>query len=236
LGTMTFGGRGHMAKVGALDVNAASELIGMALDAGVNCFDTANMYSRGLSEEILGQALGSRRHAVHIATKVRFTMGDGPNDRGLSRAHIRQQVEASLRRLGTDYIDLYQMHEWDGLTPLEETVETFDTLVREGKIRYYGISNFSAWHGMKVQAVCERNNFIKPVSQQIHYTAQAREAEYELMPAAVDSGLGTMIWSPLAGGLLSGKYRRHAEQPEGTRFAQGWDEPPIGDETRLFDI
>src|SRR5699024_4338618 len=179
-------------------------LIDMALDAGVNTFDTANMYSAGASEEILGQALGNRRSDVHIATKVRFPMGEGVNDRGLSRAHVRQQVTASLKRLGTDYIDLYQMHQWDGVTPLEETLETFDTLVREGKIRYYGISNFSAWHAMKVQAVCAREGFVRPVSQQIHYTAQAREAEYELMPAAVDSGLGTMIWSPLAGGLLSG--------------------------------
>jgi aryl-alcohol dehydrogenase-like predicted oxidoreductase len=163
-------------------------------------------------------------------------MGEGVNDAGLSRAHIRQQIEASLKRLDTDYIDLYQMHQWDGTTPLEETLETFDTLVRHGKIRYYGVSNFSAWHMMKVMAVCEREGFIKPISQQIHYTAQAREAEYELMPAAVDSGIGTMIWSPLAGGLLSGKYRRDQDQPEGTRFADGWAEPPISNEKRLFDI
>ncbi|MGB7755371.1 MAG: aldo/keto reductase [Salinisphaera sp.] len=236
LGTMTFGGQGHMAKVGDVDVSGARTMIDKALDAGVNFFDTANMYSGGASEEILGQALGDKRNDVLIATKVRFPMGEGVNDRGLSRFHIREQLEASLKRLNTEHIDLYQMHQWDGITPLEETLETFDTLVRHGKIRYYGISNFSAWHAMKVQAICEREGFIKPISQQIHYTAQAREAEYELMPAAVDSGLGTMIWSPLAGGLLSGKYRRDAEKPEGTRFSEGWQEPPISDEKRLFDI
>lgn len=236
LGTMTFGGRGQMAKVGDVDVDHAREMIDTALDAGVNIFDTANMYSAGASEEILGKALGHKRNDVLIATKVRFPMGEGVNDRGLSRAHIRDQVIASLERLNTDHIDLYQMHEWDGITPLEEALATFDALVREGKIRYYGFSNFSAWHGMKIQAICERDGFIKPISQQIHYTAEAREAEYELMPAAVDSGLGTMIWSPLAGGLLSGKYRREADAPEGTRFADGWDEPPIRDEKRLFDI
>ncbi|KEZ77904.1 aldo/keto reductase [Salinisphaera hydrothermalis] len=236
LGTMTFGGQGNMAKVGNTDVSGARTMVDKALDAGINTFDTANMYSGGASEEILGQALGDKLNDVLIATKVRFPMGDGVNDRGLSRFHIREQLEASLKRLGRDHIDLYQMHQWDGITPLEETLETFDTLVRHGKIRYYGISNFSAWHAMKVQAICEREGFIKPISQQIHYTAQAREAEYELMPAAVDSGLGTMIWSPLAGGLLSGKYRRDADKPEGTRFSEGWQEPPISDETRLFDI
>jgi aryl-alcohol dehydrogenase-like predicted oxidoreductase len=236
LGTMTFGGEGPMAKVGNTDVKGAAKMIDKAIDAGVNIFDTANMYSGGASEKILGKALGKKREGVLVATKVRFPMGEGVNDAGLSRAHIRQQIEASLKRLDTDYIDLYQMHQWDGTTPLEETLETFDTLVRHGKIRYYGVSNFSAWHMMKVMAVCEREGFIKPISQQIHYTAQAREAEYELMPAAVDSGIGTMIWSPLAGGLLSGKYRRDQDQPEGTRFADGWAEPPISNEKRLFDI
>lgn len=236
LGTMTFGGQGPMARVGDVDVSEARRMIDRALDAGVNTVDTANMYSAGASEEILGKALGDKRNDVVVATKVRFPMGEGVNDRGLSRRHIHDQVEASLNRLGTDYIDLYQMHQWDGVTPLEETLQTFDTLVRAGKIRYYGISNFSAWHAMKLRAVCEREGFIKPISQQIHYTAQAREAEYELMPAAFDSGLGTMIWSPLAGGLLSGKYRRDVDQPEGTRFAAGWDEPPIANEEQLFDV
>jgi aryl-alcohol dehydrogenase-like predicted oxidoreductase len=138
--------------------------------------------------------------------------------------------------LNTGHIDLYQLHMWDGTTPLEETLQLMDTLVGHGKIRYYGISNFSAWQAMKVMAVCEREGFTKPISQQIHYTPQAREAEYELMPMAHDAGLGTMIWSPLAGGLLSGKYRRNQDSPEGTRFSEGWQEPPIHDEKRLFDL
>ncbi|MES1928241.1 aldo/keto reductase [Salinisphaera dokdonensis CL-ES53] len=236
LGTMTFGGEGFMSKVGNTDVDDARRLIDTAIDHGVNIFDTANMYSGGLSEEILAKALGDKRNDVLLATKVRFPMGEGPNEGGLSRLHIREQVEASLKRLNTDHIDLYQLHMWDGQTPLEETLQTLDTLVGHGKIRYYGISNFSAWQAMKVMQVCERHGFTKPISQQIHYTAHTRDAEYELMPMAHDQGLGTMIWSPLAGGLLSGKYRRDQDQPEGTRFADGWDEPPIHDEKRLFDI
>lgn len=234
LGTMTFGGQGMMAPLGDTDVDGARSLVDRALEHGVNLFDTANMYSHGRAEEILGEALKGRD--VLVTTKVRFPMGDGPNEGGLSRYHIQHQVEASRQRLQRDVIDLYQLHLWDGHTPLEETLQTMTQLIHHGKIRYYGISNFSAWHAMKVTQVCEAHGFIKPISQQIHYTAQAREAEYELMPMAVDQGLGTMIWSPLAGGLLSGKYRRDADQPEGTRFAEGWDEPPIHDEKRLFDI
>lgn len=236
LGTMTFGGKGFMAPLGNTDVKGARRLIDMAIDRGVNLFDTANMYSNGKSEEILGKALADKRDDVLLTTKVRFPMADGPNDGGLSRHHIQRQCEASLRRLNTDVIDLYQMHLWDGQTPLEESLQTMDQLIRSGKIRYYGFSNFSAWHAMKALNVCERNGFIKPISQQIHYTAQSRDAEYELMPMAVDQNIGTMIWSPLAGGLLSGKYRRDHDRPEGTRFAEGWDEPPIRDEARLFDV
>ena len=236
VGTMTFGGEGFMSKLGNTGVKDARKLIDMSIDHGVNLFDTANMYSAGVSEEILGKALGDKRNDVLVTTKVRFPMGDGPNEGGLSRLHIREQVEASLKRLNTGHIDLYQLHMWDGTTPLEETLQLMDTLVGHGKIRYYGISNFSAWQAMKVMQVCEREGFTKPIGQQIHYTPQAREAEYELMPMAHDAGLGTMIWSPLAGGLLSGKYRRDKDAPEGTRFSEGWQEPPIHDEKRLFDL
>ncbi|ABE57745.1 aldo/keto reductase [Chromohalobacter israelensis] len=236
LGTMTFGGVGKMASVGETDLAGAKRQVDMATERGVNFFDTANMYSEGRSEEILGEVLADRRESVLVASKVRFPMGDGPNDEGLSRHHILRQCEASLRRLRTDWLDLYLMHQWDGSTPLEETLATMDQLVRDGKIRYYGVSNWSAWHVMKALQVCERHDFIKPICQQIHYTAQARDAEYELMPAAVDQGLGTMVWSPLAGGLLSGKYRRDQRHLDGTRFSQGWTEPPIHDEDRLFDL
>ncbi len=235
-GTMTFGGKGFFAKTGAQDVAAARRLLDLCLEAGVNIVDTANVYSHGLSEEILGQALQGRRERVLIATKARFPMTGDPNDAGLSRFHLVNQCEASLRRLWTDRIDLYQMHEWDGLTPLEETLEALTTLVRAGKVRYIGCSNYSGWHLMKALGVAERHGFLRFVSQQIHYSLQAREAEYELVPIALDQGLGILVWSPLAGGLLSGKYRRGKPTPEGTRHFANWGEPPIHDEAKLYDI
>ena len=236
LGTMTFGGQGKFAKTGQTDVEAAQRQIGLCLDAGINLFDTADVYSGGESEVILGKALGNKRHDVLVASKARFPMGEGPNDRGSSRHHILRACEASLKRLNTDYLDLYQLHEWDGLTPLEETLRALDDLVSSGKVRYVGISNFSAWHVMKTLGVADAHHYIRPVSQQIHYTLQAREAEYELLPAAQDQGLGTLVWSPLAGGLLSGKYRRNQAAPEGTRHLADWGEPPVRDESALYDV
>jgi aryl-alcohol dehydrogenase-like predicted oxidoreductase len=219
LGTMTFGGQGGFAAVGSTDVDGAARQIDMCLDAGVNLLDTADMYSGGASEEILGRALRGRRDDVLLATKARFAMGKGPNDAGLSRHHIVRACEASLRRLQTDHIDLYQTHEWDGQTPLDETLAALDDLVRSGKVRYIGCSNYSGWHLMKAFGVSERRGFERFVSQQIHYTLAAREAEYELVPIAVDQGVGILVWSPLAGGKLSGKYRRDRSAPEGTRHA-----------------
>ncbi|WP_421671525.1 aldo/keto reductase [Rahnella sp. EDr1-12] len=236
LGTMTFGGQGKFAKTGQTDVEAAQRQIGLCLDAGINLFDTADVYSGGESEVILGKALGDKRHDVLVASKARFPMGEDPNDRGSSRHHILRACEASLKRLNTDYLDLYQLHEWDGLTPLEETLRALDDLVSSGKVRYVGISNFSAWHVMKTLGVADAHHYIRPVSQQIHYTLQAREAEYELLPAAQDQGLGTLVWSPLAGGLLSGKYRRNQAAPEGTRHLADWGEPPVRDESALYDV
>lgn len=235
LGTMTFGGLGPFAKTGATDVEGARRQIDLCIDAGINLFDTADIYSAGLSEEILGQALAGKRDKLLVASKARFRMGPGPNDAGSSRQHLIEACEASLRRLGTDVIDLYQLHEWDGLTPLEETFQALDDLVRAGKVRYVGISNFSAWHLMKAIGVAERERLVRPVSQQIYYSLQAREAEYELVPATLDQGLGVLVWSPLAGGLLSGKYRRGAGAPEGTRRFADWREPPVYDEGRLYD-
>lgn len=236
LGTMTFGGQGKFAKTGQTDVEAAQRQIGLCLDAGINLFDTADVYSGGESEVILGKALGGKRNDVLIASKARFPMGDGPNDRGSSRHHILRACEASLKRLNTDYLDLYQLHQWDGQTPLEETLRALDDLVSSGKVRYVGVSNFSAWHVMKTLGVAQASHYIRPVSQQIHYTLQAREAEYELLPAARDQGLGTLVWSPLAGGLLSGKYRRNQAAPEGTRHLADWGEPPVRDENALYDV
>ena len=210
LGTMTIGGRGAFASVGDVDLDGARRHIDLALDAGVNLIDTADVYSDGVSEEIIGQALVGRRDRVLLATKARMPMGEGPNDAGLSRHHLIEACEASLRRLRTDHIDLYQVHEWDGQTPLEETLDTLDTLVRAGKVRYVGCSNYAAWQLVKALGISDRLHLQRFVSQQIYYSLQAREAEYELVPAALDQGVGILVWSPLAGGLLSGKYRRDA--------------------------
>lgn len=237
LGTMGFGGQGAFKSVGELGVADMKRQLDLCLDAGVNLIDTANMYSRGLSEEILGEALqGDRREKLMVATKVRFAMGDGPNEAGLSRHHVIASCEASLRRLGANHIDLFQLHEWDGETPPEEYLEALDTLVRHGKVRYIGSSNFTAWQLMKTLSVADRLGYRRFVSQQIHYTPQAREAEFELLPAGMDQGVGTMVWSPLAGGLLSGKYRRDREPPKGSRHVTDWDEPPVYDEEKLYDI
>jgi aryl-alcohol dehydrogenase-like predicted oxidoreductase len=236
LGTMTMGGKGKFASVGDVGLDEARRQIDMCLDAGVNLIDTADVYSDGASEEIVGAALGGKRkNGVLIASKARFAMGDGPNDRGLSRYHLVRACEASLKRLNTDVIDLYQVHEWDGITPLEETLEALDLLVRQGKIRYVGCSNYSGWHLMKALHISERDRLPRFISQQIHYTLEAREAEYELAPIAQDQGLGILVWSPLAGGLLSGKHRRDTT-PEGTRQLAGWTEPPIRDAERLWNI
>ena len=237
MGTMTFGGVGWARTVGDLGVSEARRLVDLCLDAGVNLVDTADIYSDGKSEEIIGEILGGKRKGgVLLATKARFAMGEGPNDVGSSRQHLIAACEASLRRMKTDVIDLYQLHEWDGQTPLEETMEALDTLVREGKVRYIGCSSFSGWHIMKALGVSEKDKRQRFVSQQIHYTLEARDAEYELLPVSVDQGLGVLVWSPLAGGLLSGKHRRNQGAPEGTRQFAGWTEPPIRDENRLWNI
>ena len=236
MGTMTVGGRGNFAKTGNLGVADVARLIDLVADHGVNLIDTANVYSAGGSEEVIGEAMPKRKPGMLIATKARFAMGPGPNDRGLSRWHLIRECEASLKRLRTDVIDLYQVHQWDGLTPLEETMEALDSLVRAGKVRYIGCSNFSGWHVMKAMEVARRDGRIPFVSQQIHYTLQAREAEYELIPLSLDQKLGVLVWSPLAGGLLTGKYRRDAKAPAGARQTEGWREPPIADEERLWRI
>ncbi|TQX85405.1 MULTISPECIES: aldo/keto reductase [Rhizobium] len=237
MGTMTFGGVGWAKTVGDLGVNEARRLVDICVDAGVNLIDTADAYSQGVCEEILGEIIGGpRKNDVLVATKVRFPMGEGPNSSGLSRQHLIAGCEASLKRMKTDVIDLYQVHEWDGTTPVEETMEALDTLVRQGKVRYIGCSNFSGWHIMKALGVAERDRYQRFVSQQIHYTLESRDAENELIPISIDQGLGILIWSPISGGLLSGKHRRNQAAPEGTRQFAGWTEPPIRDEDRLWKI
>jgi len=236
MGTMTFGGKGMFSNLGDTDVDGATRQIDMCVDHGVNMIDTADMYSAGVSEEIVGEAVKNLRDDVLLATKVRMSMGEGPNDAGLSREHIVRGCENSLRRLGVDHIDLYQVHAWDGQTPLEETLEALDTLVRKGKVRYIGCSNYSAWHIMKALWVSEREHLQRFVSQQIHYTLQARDAENELIPVTVDQGLGVLVWSPIAGGLLSGKFRRGQDSPETSRHLGAWSEPPVHDQEKLYDI
>ncbi|SMC44596.1 aldo/keto reductase [Primorskyibacter flagellatus] len=235
MGTFTFGGRGAFGRAASQDVSDARLLVDTCIDNGINLFDTANMYSTGLSEEILGEVLEGRYDNILVTSKARMPIGDGPNDEGLSRWHLIRECERSLKRLRTDHIDIYYMHEWDGLTPVEETMEALDTLIQQGKIRYAGCSNFSAWHVMKSLAAAPRHSS-RFATQQIHYTIEAREAEYELLPLSVDQGLGVLVWSPLAAGLLSGKHRRGAGPAEGSRQAAGWDEPPIRDTERLWNI
>ena len=235
LGTATFGGRGGLALWGDTDVTGARRLLDTCVEAGINLVDTADAYSGGLSEEILGEALQGRHPDVLVATKGRFSTGQGVNDAGLSRHHLIAACEASLRRLRRDHIDLYQVHAWDGETPLEETLSALDSLVQSGKVRYIGCSNFMGWQLMKAAGVADRRGYAPFVAQQIYLSLQARDAEHELIPAAIDLGVGTLVWSPLAGGLLSGKYRRGVT-PEGTaRHLGDWHEPPIYDEDRLYD-
>ena len=235
MGTFSFGGEGDFAKVASQGVKEAQRLVDVCIDGGVNLFDTANMYSLGRSEEILGEVLQGKRDQVLISSKARMRIGDGPNDEGVSRYHLIRECERSLKRLRTDHIDIYIMHEWDGLTPLEEMLSALDMLMRQGKIRYIGCSNYSGWHIMKALGIAEQKNLPRFVTQQIHYTLEAREAEYELLPISVDQGLGVMVWSPLAAGLLSGAFGRN-RAPASSRQASGWSEPPIRDTERLWNI
>lgn len=237
LGTMTFGGKGFWTSIGKLDQDSAGRLVKDSVDAGINFIDTANVYSEGLSEEMTGKALrdlGISRHEIVLATKVRGKMGDGPNQTGLSRGHIMWQVEGSLRRLDTDYIDLYQIHGFDPVTPMEETLQALDDLVKSGKVRYIGCSNLAAWQIMKALAYSEHNRLAKFISLQAYYSIAGRDLEHDLVPLMEDQKLGLMVWSPLAGGLLSGKFKRNEEGPEGSRRAS-FDFPPV-DKEKAFDI
>jgi len=237
LGAMTFGGRGELWKtIGTLPQDQVNELVKMSVDAGINFIDTANVYSEGLSERMTGQAirdLGLRRDDLVIATKVRGKMGEGPNDSGLSRKHILQQAEESLSRLKMDYIDLYQIHGFDPATPIEETLETLDSLIKSGKVRYIGCSNLAAWHIMKALDISDRDRLNKFVSLQAYYTIAGRDLERELIPLLIDQKIGLMVWSPLAGGLLSGKFTRNSEAKEGRRA--NFDFPPVNKE-KAYDI
>ena len=234
-GTMTLGGQGRFAAMGNVQVEEARRQVEICLEAGVNLFDTANMYSAGKSEEVLGQALGAHRKDVVLASKVFFRLQPGPNKNGLSRRHILESCEASLRRLGTDYIDLFQAHNFDSLTPLDETLRAFDDLIRAGKIRYAGCSNYAGWQLMKALSISERLGIARYISQQINYSLVARDAEHELVPAGLDQRAGILVWSPLQGGLLSGKFRRGQAKPAESRL-NTLEAPGTVDEERLYKI
>ena len=236
LGTMTFGGKGLYTAIGTLPQDEVDALVKRSIEAGINFIDTANVYSEGLSEQMTGTAirnLSLKRDDLIIATKVRGKVGESPNQIGLTRKHILQQVEESLRRLQTDYIDLYQIHGYDPLTPLEETLAALDSLVTSGKVRYIGCSNLSAWHIMKSRGISELHDYSKFISLQAYYTIAARDIEREIVPLLLDQKMGLMVWSPLAGGLLSGKYTRHSAPEEGRRV--NFDFPPVNRE-KVYDV
>ncbi|MDF7813154.1 aldo/keto reductase [Hymenobacter sp. YC55] len=237
LGTMTYGGKGWAAAMGSLDQQAVDEQVKRAVEAGINFIDTANVYSEGMSEELTGQSihnLGLSRDSLVLATKVRGKMGEGPNQVGLTRKHIFDQVEGSLKRLKTDYIDLYQIHSYDPLTPIEDTLRALDDLVRSGKVRYIGASNVAAWQLMKALSYSTYNHVEKFVSLQAYYTIAGRDLERELVPLLQDQKVGLMVWSPLAGGFLSGKFTRDQQSEEGARRLN-FDFPPV-DKDKAFDI
>ena len=231
-GTGTFGGRGDFFKAwGSSDVAEATRLVDICMEAGVNFFDTADGYSSGLSEEILGKAIAGRRNRVLISTKAAFATGDGPNDAGTSRYHLIQACEASLRRLGTDYIDVYHLHAFDAFTPVEETLNTLNNLVQAGKVRYIACSNFSGWHLMKSLAISDKFGWPRFVAHQAYYSLIGRDFEWELMPLALDQKVGTIVWSPLGWGRLTGKIRRGQARPDVSRLPETSKKgPPVQDE------
>ena len=236
-GTGTFGGGNEFFKAwGASDVAEATRLVDICLDAGVNLFDTADIYSEGLSETILGKAVAGRRDKVLISTKATFRMGPGPNDLGSSRHHLIQACEASLRRLGTDYIDIYHLHGFDALTPQEEVLSTLDNLVKSGKVRYIACSNFSGWHLMKSLDVSDRYGWVRHVGHQVYYSLINREYEWELMPLGLDQGVGALIWSPLGWGRLTGKIRRGQPLPAVSRLHKTGDMGPQVDNEHLYKV
>lgn len=234
LGTMTFGGKGFWSVVGKLEQKEADVLVDRAINAGINFFDTANAYSDGESEVILGRALGTKRKDVILATKVMSRMGEGPNEMGLSRVHILQQVEQSLKRLGTDYIDIYQIHGYDPFTPMEDTLRTLDDLVRSGKVRYIGCSNLTAWQLMKALDISRFSGLEPFQCIQSYYSIACRDIEREIVPLLEDQDVGLLVWSPLSGGFLSGKFTRQGVSDESARRAS-FDFPPL-DKEKTYDV
>jgi aryl-alcohol dehydrogenase-like predicted oxidoreductase len=236
-GAGTFGGSGPLFGAwGNTDAAEARRLVDICLDAGVSLFDTADVYSNGASETVLGEAIKGRRDQVILSTKTSLPMGDGPNDAGSSRPRLIRAVEDALRRLGTDYIDLLQLHAFDALTPIEEVLSTLDALIRAGKLRYIGASNFAGWQLMKSLALADRHGWPRHVAHQVYYSLAGRDYEWELMPLGLDQGVGALAWSPLGWGRLTGKIRRGQPLPEGSRLHETAAFGPPVDDEKLFDI
>ncbi|MCD8787428.1 aldo/keto reductase [Staphylococcus gallinarum] len=236
LGTIPFAGTHGFENAGGITQKIANKLVEEALDKGINQFDTANLYSKGDAEIVLGKAIQNKRKKMIISSKTGFQMSENPNDGGASRLNIENSIEQSLKRLQTDYIDLYYIHLWDGQVPVEETIQTMNDLIKKGKIRYWGVSNYSGWALAKTHTLAVANNLAPPVAQQIYYTPEAREAEYELLPAGKELGIGNSIWSPLGEGLLTGKIDRNKNGDPGTRQGEGWGEPYIKNKELFYQL
>ncbi|MCA1368226.1 aldo/keto reductase [Bradyrhizobium sp. BRP14] len=236
-GAGTFGGKGPLFSAwGKTDAAEARRLVDICLEAGVNLFDTADVYSDGASEEVLGAAINGRRDEVILSTKISLPMGEGPNAAGSSRSRLIKGVENALKRLGTDYIDLLQLHAFDAGTPIEEVLSTLDALVRSGKLRYVGVSNFSGWQLMKSLAIAERHGYPRYAAHQVYYSLVGRDYEWELMPLGLDQGVGALVWSPLGWGRLTGRIRRGEPWPEGSRLHDTAAFGPPVDEEKLYDV
>ncbi|MCU5746656.1 aldo/keto reductase [Staphylococcus sp. SQ8-PEA] len=236
LGSVPFSGTNGFENAGGIAKKELNYMIDYALDQGINQFDTANLYAEGNAERALGKTIRDHREDMIISSKTGFPLSDNPNLQGGKRLNIEKSIDDSLKRLGTDYIDLYYMHLWDGNVPVEETIQTMNDLIQKGKIRYWGVSNYSSWGLAKTVTTAKENGLAPPVAQQIYYTPESREAEYELLPAAKDLGVGNSIWSPLGEGLLTGKVTRNNSGEPGTRQGDGWPEPYIKDYKLLYDL
>ena len=236
LGTIPFSGTNGFEKAADMDQETANYMVDYALDQCINHFDTANLYAKGDSEIVLGKAIKDKRHKLVISSKTGFQINDQPNDIGATRSQIEASIDASLKRLGTDFIDLYYVHFWDGQVPVSETIQVMNDLIKKGKIRYWGVSNYSGWALAKTHTMAVENKLIPPISQQIYYTPEAREAEYELLPAGKELGMANSIWSPLGSGLLTGKITRNKKAEPGTRQGEGWQEPYIKDLDLFYDL
>lgn len=236
LGTIPFSGTNGFEKAGDMDQETANYMVDYALDHGINQFDTANLYAKGDAEIVLGKAVRGKRQDMVISSKTGFQLSDNPNDGGATRLNIESSIDASLKRLGTDYIDLYYVHCWDGQVPVEETVQAMNDLIKKGKIRYWGVSNYSGWALAKTHTLAAENKLIPPIAQQIYYTPESREAEYELLPAGKELGIANSIWSPLGEGLLTGEITRNKKAELGTRQGNGWPEPYIRNLEFFYDL